>query len=150
MSELIPQKCGDALTNILWPLDTPQHCPDDLSINNHIRGFPGISLQRISDVSKGACVHPSFGQENCRMPPLCLFLVPPPSIPHSHSLAEQDATSSYSDLQENIPFADFDPEQKQDVDIRRIFDQAHDHKKTNYLGIEIQAHTYNLKILPCY
>lgn len=79
MSELIPQKCGDALTNILWPLDTLQHCPDDLSINNHIRGFPGVSLQRISDISTGACACPSFGQENCRMHPLSF---PSPSSLH--------------------------------------------------------------------
>lgn len=149
MSELIPQKCGDALTNILWPLDTLRHCPDDLSINNHIKGFPEVSLQRISDVSTGAFVCPCFVQENGRMRPR-LLLVPPPSILHSHSSAEQGAKSSCSDLQENTPFADFDPKEKQDVDIRRIFDQVDGHKKNKHLGVEIQPHTYNLKILPYY
>ncbi|RMC13195.1 hypothetical protein DUI87_10729 [Hirundo rustica rustica] len=40
-----------------------------------------------------------------------------------HSSAKQGAKSSCSDLQENTPFADFDPKQKQAVDIRRVFDQ---------------------------
>lgn len=78
------------------------------------------------------------------------LLVPPPSILHSHSLAEQGAKPSCSALQENTPFADFDPKQKQDVDIRRMFDQVDGHKKNKYLEIEIQPHTYNLKKLPCY
>lgn len=69
-----------------------------------------------------------------------LLLVPPPSILHSHSSAEQGANSSCSDLQENTPFADFDPRQKQDVDIRRTFDQLDGHKKNKYLGVEIQPH----------
>lgn len=80
----------------------------------------------------------------------CLLLTPSPSILHRHSIAEQGAKSSPSDLQENTPFADFDPREKKDVDIRKIFDQVDDHKKNKYLRTEIQPHTYNLKIIPCY
>lgn len=47
----------------------------------------------------------------------------PPSITHSHSLAEQGAKPSCGDLQKKTLSADFDPRQKQDVDAGRLFEQ---------------------------
>lgn len=46
----------------------------------------------------------------------------PPSITHSHSLAEQGAKPSCGDLQKNTLFTDFDAKQKQDVDAERLFE----------------------------
>lgn len=43
----------------------------------------------------------------------------PPSMPHSHFLAEQGTKPSCGDLQKNILLADFDPRQKQDANTGR-------------------------------